>query len=486
MDEPGKDVVILGAGFSKAVHEVFPVLSELAERVLPLIEGKAAPSTQTLVDELRRTIDSSKEDGSEFRSVIDFEAWLSRIAVDQPHLSIAENYDRLALFAQAATAIRRILLHATTVAFSDGPPSFTWVCQLLRVLDVRRATVITMNYDTIIERLAPNALWPWKSFPPVLSTNGAHEMVAADLFDDLPPTLPSPTNTIRVYYLDREHEIPRPPPETLRLIKLHGSLDWFAARGDQSGATLTRWEPNARTDDHDHPPGREPFLVPPDANKSAYFDNPLIRELWAHARMALEQATRVTFVGYSLPATDTTFTGLLADTIGGGDIEISVVDLKPELVTTRLRMLGISPTSTHGRADAVEAWTAALVEEQARTTASCLRDLAAPRADEPIWDALVNVASPCSRGLHAFQHVTSGTLVGDTFMLDLWPVTEPTIPDPRPLAEFRPPAEARTVAVTIGDTQRPVIAYSIDKPQEQTQAAQLVLLPSVAPSGHHS
>lgn len=29
----GKDVVILGAGFSKGIHEAFPVLSELAERV---------------------------------------------------------------------------------------------------------------------------------------------------------------------------------------------------------------------------------------------------------------------------------------------------------------------------------------------------------------------------------------------------------------------------------------------------------------------
>jgi len=110
------------------------------------------------------------------------------------------------------------------------------------VLDIRRATVITMNYDTIIETLAPHALWPWLSTPSPFLPGDANYLVAADLFGDLPPTVPPPTGTFQVTGPGPHFEVPRRPPATLRLIKLHGSLDWFAARGDLSGASLIRWE----------------------------------------------------------------------------------------------------------------------------------------------------------------------------------------------------------------------------------------------------
>jgi len=486
VDQPSGDVIILGAGFSKAVHKAFPVLSELAERVLPLLEGRAAPSTQALVNELRRAIDPAAAtpeavlpECGDPRPTVDFEAWLSRIAVDQPHLTLAENYERRALFAQAATAIRRVLLDATATAFSEEPPSSTWPYELLRLLDVRRATVITMNYDTIIETLAPHALWPWLSTPSPFLSGDANHLVAADLFGDLPPTIPPPTNTIQVTAPGPHVEVPRLPPETLRLIKLHGSLDWFAARGDPSGATLIRWESGEGSDADEHPPGREPFLVPPDANKSSYFDNPLIRELWAQARTALERATRVTLVGYSLPATDTTFGGLLADTIGARDIPVTVVDPYPEPVTDRLHMFGVSPTGEPDGDGTVEAWTVGLVDQQARLTTDRLRELAAlPRADEPIWQATVNVGPLYRLGLY----VTSGKLDDGAFVLDLLPSTETTVPKPRPLADFLPPAGAATVVVDVDGTRRAVIAHDLTEPRNDRYTGQLVLLPAIAPT----
>lgn len=490
MDKPSGDVVILGAGFSKAVHESFPVLSELAERVLPLLDGKAAPSAQKLVDELERATRPWQQPPSaedklihlDFpREPVDFEAWLSRIAVDQPHLTLAENYERRALFAQVATAIRHVLIDAAGTAFREGPPSSTWPYNLLRVLDVRRATVITMNYDTIVELVAPHALWPWASTPSPFVPGSANQLVAADLFGDLPPTVPPPTNTFRTHAPGPEIEIPRLPPETLHLIKLHGSLDWFAARGDPSGATLVRWESGADADDH--PPGREPFLVPPDANKSSYFDNPLVRELWAQARMALERAASVTLIGYSLPTTDTTFGGLLADTIGAREVPVTVVDLEPGPVIKRLRALGISRTREHGGANAVEAWTASIVDEQARSTTRRLRDLAAlPRADEAIWAAMVNVRPPHHLGHRSSRYVTSGTLVDGTFVLDLWPSTEPTVPETRALVDFLPPAGAATVVVDIGETRQPVVAHEVRKPRDDGYTGQLLLLPATTPA----
>src|SRR5579875_3415316 len=92
------DVVILGAGFSKGVNNAFLVLSELAEQVLHLGENEHASSTPPLIEELRRVIDVPKAShvDEEQRGSVDFEGWHSRIAVDQPHLSLAENYERRA------------------------------------------------------------------------------------------------------------------------------------------------------------------------------------------------------------------------------------------------------------------------------------------------------------------------------------------------------------------------------------------------------
>lgn len=45
------EVVILGAGFSKAVDEAFPTMTQLAARILPHLEP--APSTAALLEDLR-------------------------------------------------------------------------------------------------------------------------------------------------------------------------------------------------------------------------------------------------------------------------------------------------------------------------------------------------------------------------------------------------------------------------------------------------
>lgn len=494
MDEPSRDVVILGAGFSKAVHEAFPVLSELAERVLPLLEDRAAPSTRPLVDELRRAIEASKEgNGDEHgRPSVDFEGWLSRIAVDQPHLNLVENYERRALFANAATAIRQVLLEAQKQALSDdGVLPCTWSYELLRLLDVRRTTVITMNYDTIVERLAPLALWPWRVSQRQLAAGAAFPLFAADLFADLPPTIPAPPGTIQTLSRGPKHEIPRAAPDTFNLLKLHGSLDWFAARGDPSGATLVRWERSPDASDGDswdhHPVGREPFLIPPDANKSAYFDNPIVRELWSRARTALEQAASVTLVGYSLPATDTTFGGLLADTIGPRThVPLTVVDRKPDPVVTRLRMLGISETRIMPRCGdgAIRSWVEATLGEQARLTAQRLHDLRnEPGVHDASWNVTVEVAPPHKYVGWSFRHVTSASLREDrTHVLTLQPWTQLSVPEARALIDFLPPPQAETVTVELEHGCREIIAFHLVKPGPREQLSELVLQAATTPA----
>jgi hypothetical protein len=100
---------------------------------------------------------------------------------------------------------------------------------------------------------------------------------------------------------------------TFRLLKLHGSLDWWAVPKDVSGATLNREEtygtferPAELTDEERHRTlhGRERFIIPPLSLKGTYYRNPLTRELWRQADQALHRATRISIVGYSIPPAD--------------------------------------------------------------------------------------------------------------------------------------------------------------------------------------
>jgi hypothetical protein len=88
-------------------------------------------------------------------------------------------------------------------------------------------------------------------------------------------------------------------------------------------------------------PGTSPFIVPPAAAKSAFYNNPVTRELWQSAARALRAADDVVLVGYSIPVTDLVTTGMLADTISK-DTAVTVVNPCPESVVERLIDLGVA------------------------------------------------------------------------------------------------------------------------------------------------
>jgi len=87
----------------------------------------------------------------------------------------------------------------------------------------------------------------------------------------------------------------RRPLTRFRLLKLHGSLNWYWNPGDESGASVARRDlpgvygtPLHYTDDDRRRqlPGRGPLIVPPSATKSLYYRNPITREMWQQAALA--------------------------------------------------------------------------------------------------------------------------------------------------------------------------------------------------------
>jgi hypothetical protein len=311
--------LILGAGFSRAVSDQMPTTQ--------------MPTT----DELGDLATAALRDGGHLRRPEHFqngyfEAWLSRLAEPQPDLRDDENLHNEAWFVRLTEILRDVLVGRQEEVMSAGPPPW-WLQRLIGVAHQLRMSVITFNYDTLIESAFDTAtVWDWKQ---------SRRAFTSHLLSELPPSVLQPDS----YGF--------PPAETFRLIKLHGSVDCWWVRGDATGATIIRAHPlaepwTAERPQRDAPPGRTPFVVPPAAAKSSFYRNPVTRELWQRAAEALGNADRVALVGYSVPVTDLVTSGMLADRLTGRTVTVDVVNPCPRPPVKALARIGIDAQAYPG------------------------------------------------------------------------------------------------------------------------------------------
>lgn len=324
-----RPVYILGAGFSKAVSSLMPCANELGNEVLHSLRGHEPPAALTRGG---------------------FEEWLSRLAEDQPDLVEHENLLRRSYFSLVAQFVAIVIDDlegqvVNQVAWDQG-----WLHRFVGLAHAQKATLVTYNYDTLIERAID------QSFLLDHSSLFGRRIHSCDVLAHMPPRVDV-----------REGG----PLATFRLLKLHGSTNFYWVPNDLTGGTLVRWP--LPQEDHDAGPwagqsvrdspaimvaasqvlfdedpakrrdrllnGREPFIVPPSALKSRFYELPFLRGLWRQAREAIMSATHLYLVGYSLPRTDLATLGLLRENLPAG-CEIAVVNEGPDKheVVERCRM----------------------------------------------------------------------------------------------------------------------------------------------------
>ena len=450
--EQGREVVVLGAGFSKAVHEAFPLIGELAEKVADKLaeQGVNHPLLRELKERLKaeqaQCVESTPEDTTTSEGSLTFETWLSRLAEDQPHLDASERFERRALFSKTARSIREVLVEAEEQAFRDTLPS--WAFQFVRLLDIRQATVLTLNYDLLAERLTDTAVWvPARPSRHAVILPG-RKLLPEDIFCGLPPCSPPHMWQQTNYGITQPLIVTDEPVSSFRLLKLHGSIGWFAVADDPTGLSLAHWrDANAEKSEEEREqqrrqvlPGREPFIVPPATNKSGYLANPVVREIWWSARHALETARRVVLVGYSLPLADATFAGLLAETLssrGANEQSIEVVDVRPEPVVKHLARLGIRTDrdNAHEGGDALEGWVASQVDDQAKDVVKALSDTLSRMPDNVNLVAMAHW-KPERDGTGPPVQLP-GRMEDNTLVLEVQPPNLPTAAKPTTVPEFR-------------------------------------------------
>jgi hypothetical protein len=357
--EPTGEVFVLGAGFSRAIPDLMPLTDDLGNEALKR-DSK----------HLGRRDSKLQFHGGQF------EAWLSRRAEPQPYLNSASAIENQAIFARTTALIAEILDERVEDVLRQSLP--VWLGELLSVWHLRGSHVLTFNYDPLVEcAFESMRLWDWK--------NSSHFQWGSLLNY-------SPEGKAGMSY--GEFDGTSGPHPTFRLWKLHGSLNWLWVPGDNTGATVRRVRlpgtfgaPSSLDVEETHwsAPGRERFIVPPAALKSGYYANPITREIWQRAYSALSKANRITLMGYSVPQTDLSTSGMLAEALAGSTgREVNIVDreLGGGEIPARLSQLsdfGVTTITEHSGSDAIPRYVGHLVSAAAQEAVARLTALEALR-----------------------------------------------------------------------------------------------------------
>jgi hypothetical protein len=349
------DVFLVGAGFSIAAAGNFPDTNALGAQVLER-DGTGFDGIASNVT---------------FSNAITFENWLTRLAEKQPYDSEEDRLKRASLFARSQNLIADVLLDSLKQAATVGLPS--WLFELVEVLHLNRSAVLTLNYDTLIEQAIGGARLYSRGGDTRADANRALNYIQIPIgtWDSL-----SPRTTL-----------------TVKLYKLHGSVDWYWVPGDMTGTTLMRQSGKIA---QSQAAGRSRYIVPPTSTKSSYFDNAVSRHMWAESARSLRDCRRVFLFGYSLPITDTAIAAMIAEQLNP-EAEVVIADLHPERVASNLIALGVDRSRIREveGLDAIEATVADLLSETRSRVLSDLRAHLSEVDDLPMtlhWDRKASAA----------------------------------------------------------------------------------------------
>lgn len=317
LDDPmGAEAFILGAGFSRAISPSMPLVNDLVE---PLHEflGRSRSVGAATVPRLKNV-----------------ELFLSSLAVPQPFLDESSNLNNRALFIEANRWLGEHMFNAQQHAL--GSPLPAWLAGLVRTWHARRSTVITLNYDTLVESavmsLDLNLTGPGGRVLPQHTYANPVRFAASEWggtfnrYDQLQPTF--------------------------TYCKLHGSLSWWRSSSiQQPPLDVEVWKDAFNTqqraswaDVRRRVMVGEPMFVPPTLAKSDYLDNDLVRANWRRAHDGLSRATTIIIMGYSFPAGDMQTAALLGTATRAQ--QIIVVDLNPVEVIHRVAEAALPRTGT--------------------------------------------------------------------------------------------------------------------------------------------
>ena len=295
------DAFILGAGFSKAINPLMPTLQELTDAVITKLEESPFPMQDTL-----------------YALGNNIELWMTYLSQEQPWLRREHHHRNMALATDIRRHIRDVILESTRKSVSSPLPE--WLKLLIEQWHCQRACVVSLNYDTLVERAAQVPMGDR-----VRRLNG----------HIYPPYFSSMRSRSGSFGFAPE-EI-----ETFVYYSIHGSTNlYYSGRDEFYGEPIYRlpapsWGDSSLGNElqvHSGFRDKEPLIIPPVMDKLTYFNNETIRRLWYDASDALFSASRIFVIGYSLPLSDLGMKFFLQDSLPHENWPLYIIDKDSSVV----------------------------------------------------------------------------------------------------------------------------------------------------------
>lgn len=214
--------------------------------------------------------------------------------------------------------------------------------------DPNEITIITFNQDLQVEKTLEllSSMARWKGIAPRLFSFPGLYSVASDTWENV--TGPTHGGEDDLFRLTESEGI------FLRVLKLHGSLNWYSTHNSTTPPRRAMFNPKRRlsvtrrrTISPDMALSRRartvytlPVVVPPVTHKSSVLHDSM-SDVWTLAEKRLISAERIVIFGYSCPALDFESSNLLrrAQLRRKSDAEISVIDPDGDVATRYIKLL---------------------------------------------------------------------------------------------------------------------------------------------------
>lgn len=281
------DSFVLGAGFSKAIFNKMPLISDF----IKIIDRIDLPD--------------------EYKTITNFEELLSALIADYPWKTLSEKHLHESKYYEITKLLSESINEIECNIVKENVPS--WAFKIVRYFLINSKKVITFNYDTLIERILSDTLNKTREINELLNIYQSSIINIRSRNDFTWGNINSTSD--------------------MQLIKIHGSLNWYySPRSQQTNFYYTPIYKftNKYVDENNAAKyalkDLECFIIPPIHDKNNLFDSGFVYSLWKDFRKIISNSTQLYFIGYSLPESDFYLNHFLS-TYTNKDCEIFIVNI---------------------------------------------------------------------------------------------------------------------------------------------------------------
>ena len=305
------NVFFLGAGFSKAIDETYPLMNELSE----ILFGKDYKDF-TYINNLPTSIKNNTNN---------FERILTYLSTDFPWKTDYEKLTDKAEFLRLTTKIHDYFwgkARLSTKKYRDNKALWAYIL-------LKNSPIITLNYDLLIER---NLELVNKQIEnPRLGVIVGNPESEDKFYKGAVLDIKCKTDNV----INLSDEMPE-------ILKLHGSVNWYYFN---TGDATQIYCADKDVQIEDVLIGAySPYIVPPILDKTSLYSHKILQHIWSKAYQYLKHAKAIYIIGFSFPETDSAIRYLFESALSSNknNPNIYVVDIceKEEFKKRCISVLG--------------------------------------------------------------------------------------------------------------------------------------------------